>query len=62
MQAIKDGVARVTDLTWQQVYDIAEKDIKESRESAEILMENGRIVPFPQELLDESLQFALNQL
>ena len=62
MQAIKDGVARVTDLTWQQVYDIAEKDIKEARESAQLLMDSGKIAVFPQELLDQSLAFAINQV
>jgi malate dehydrogenase (oxaloacetate-decarboxylating) len=62
MQAIKDGVARVTDLTWQQVYDIAEKDIKEARESAQLLMDSGKTSVFPQELLDESLAFAINQV
>lgn len=62
MQAIKDGVARVTDLTWQQVYDIAEKDIKESRESAQLLMKEKHIADFPQELLDQSLEFAINKV
>ena len=62
MQAIKDGVARVTDLTWQQVYDIAEKDIKESRAAAQLLMKEGMIGEFPQQLMDEALDFALKQV
>nr|BAN41193.1 NAD-dependent malic enzyme, putative [Entamoeba invadens] len=62
MQAIKDGVARVTDLTWQQVYDIAEKDIKEARESAQLLMDTKHIIESPQEQLDQSLEFAIKSV
>ncbi|KAL7717370.1 Malic enzyme [Entamoeba marina] len=62
MQAIKDGVARVTDLTWQQVYDMAQKDIAESRNTAKLMMDNKCIADFPQELLQESLDFAIKQV
>ncbi|ELP87988.1 hypothetical protein EIN_418870, partial [Entamoeba invadens IP1] len=60
MQAIKDGVARITNLTWQQVYDMAEKDIKEAREGADLLIEKKFIKEFPQDLLDESINTAIN--
>nr|BAN38100.1 malic enzyme, putative [Entamoeba histolytica]BAN39510.1 malic enzyme, putative [Entamoeba histolytica] len=62
MQAIKDGVARVTDFTWQQVYDIAEHDIKEARESAQLLQDSKHIVDFPQETFNECLAYAINKV
>ena len=62
MQAIKDGVARVTDLTWQQVYDMAEKDIKLARETTQLLMDNHMIKDFPQEMLDASIKTAIEEV
>lgn len=61
MQAIKEGVARITD-TWENVYNKALADIKESRKVAQDLMELGHIAPPPREMLDEALEEAIAEV
>ncbi|MDA3910066.1 MAG: NADP-dependent malic enzyme, partial [Bacteroidales bacterium] len=57
MQAIKDGVARV-EMTWQEAFDKAKKDIDYARGLTDHLMEEKYIDAVPQELLDDALQAA----
>lgn len=52
MQAIKDGVARKT-RTWQEVYDIAKKDIDETHTITHLLEKEGFIQQFPEETIRE---------
>lgn len=52
MQAIKDGVARKT-RTWQEVYDIAKKDIDETHAITHLLEKEGFIQQFPEETIRE---------
>ena len=61
MAAIKDGVARVP-ITWQEAYDRAEKDIKESRSMVTCLTQNGYIKDFPQEKIQEAFEKALTEV
>ena len=61
MAAIKDGVARVP-ITWQEAYDKAEKDIKESRSMTACLTQNGYIKDFPQEKIQEAFEKALTEV
>jgi malate dehydrogenase (oxaloacetate-decarboxylating) len=48
MQAIADGVAR-KQRTWQEVYDLAKKDIDETHRIVEQFENDGTIQPFPEE-------------
>jgi malate dehydrogenase (oxaloacetate-decarboxylating) len=59
MQAIKDGVARV-EMTWQEAFDKAKKDIDYARGLTDHLMEEKYIDAVPQELLDDALQAAID--
>ena len=61
MQAIKEGVARITD-TWENVYNKALADIKESRKVAQDLMDMGHIAAPPREMLEEALQEAIAEV
>ena len=61
MQAIKDGVARVT-VTWEEAYNIARRDIKYARDLTQALTEKGFIEPPPREILDEALAWAINEV
>jgi malate dehydrogenase (oxaloacetate-decarboxylating) len=61
MQAIKDGVARIT-LTWEEAYAKALYDITEARKSVKHLTDNGFIGQPPQKIIDEALAFALNAI
>lgn len=47
MQAIKEGVAGITNVTYDDVMKNAEKIIKNSRESVQLLMKEGHIPPAP---------------
>lgn len=60
-QAMKEGVARVT-LSWQQVYDKAMADIAEARATTADLMKTGHIQPPPAAMLDEALDWAIEQV
>jgi malate dehydrogenase (oxaloacetate-decarboxylating) len=61
MQAIKDGVARIT-MSRQEVFDKAAADIKESRDMIKHLTETGFIKNPPQEMLDKALEWAVKQV
>ncbi len=59
MQAIKDGVAR-KEMTWQQAYDLAKKDIEHARATTSSLIDNGFIPAPPQDMLNEAMQAAVD--
>lgn len=59
MQAIKDGVARIN-MTWQEAFDMAQKDIEYSRGLTQHLMKEGYIEDVPENLLNEALQKAID--
>ncbi|GAB4282471.1 MAG: NADP-dependent malic enzyme [Marinilabiliales bacterium] len=61
IQAIKDGVARI-ELTWDQAYEKAKKDIHEARTLTKAMMEQGFIENPPQEMLQEAIDWAINQV
>lgn len=61
MQAIKDGVARVT-LTRDEAYAIADRDINASRSLVQRMMDEEFIKTPPQAMLDEALAFAVNEV
>ncbi len=61
MQAIKDGVARI-EMTWDEAYEIAKRDIKYSRDLTQKLTEMGFIEPAPKEMLQEALNWAVEQV
>ncbi len=61
MQAIKDGVARI-EMTWEEAYEIARNDIKYSRDMTKKLTDEGYIKAPPQEMLQESLDWAINEV
>ncbi len=61
MQAIKDGVARV-DMTWQEAYDKADKDINYSREMVHKMIEDGFIKTPDQSMLQEALDWAIEKV
>lgn len=52
MQAIEDGVAR-KQRTWQEVYDIATKDIEETHAIVQLFQDQGFIQPLPEETIRE---------
>jgi malate dehydrogenase (oxaloacetate-decarboxylating) len=61
MQAIEDGVARQI-YTRDEIYAMAEKDIRESREMIDHLMQENFIKKPPIHLLEEALQRAIKQV
>ena len=61
MQAIKDGVAR-REVTWDEAYQIAKKDIEHSRSLTHSLCKEGFIQDPPQEMMQEALDFAIKQI
>ena len=61
MQAIKDGVARLTK-TREQVLEEARADIMESRGLVNKLMEEGYIKEPPPELIEEALKVAVDSV
>jgi malate dehydrogenase (oxaloacetate-decarboxylating) len=58
MKAIEEGVARVA-LSWQEAFDRAAADIRESRAATKILAEAGFIKEPPREMLDDALEYAI---
>ncbi len=48
MQAIKEGVAAITNVTYDSIMKSAEKTIKDARESVQLLMKEGYILPTPE--------------
>jgi malate dehydrogenase (oxaloacetate-decarboxylating) len=61
MQAIKDGVARIT-MTWQEAYEQAKADIKHSRGMTDLLMEKGYIKEMPDSDLQDAFDWACQQV
>lgn len=61
MQAIKDGVAR-KEMSWEEAFEIAKKDIQESRDLTDAMMQQGFIKNPPQELLNNSLKWAIENV
>ena len=61
MQAIQDGVARVT-LPKEDIRKRAEAEIMYSRNLMDSMMAGGFVKPPPQEMLDESLRWAVDQI
>lgn len=61
MQAIKDGVARIN-LSYEEAYNIAKKDIEHARSMTKLVTDSGLIQNPPQEMLDEAVQFAINEI
>jgi len=61
MQAIKDGVARV-EMTWEEAYEMATKDIKYSRDLTKKLTEIGFIESAPKDMLQEALNWAIEEI
>jgi malate dehydrogenase (oxaloacetate-decarboxylating) len=61
MQAIKDGVAR-REVTWDEAYQIAKKDIEYSRSLTHSLCDNGFINDPPQEMLQDALEYTKKQI
>ena len=61
VQAIKDGVARI-ELTWDQAYETAKKEIHEARTLTKAMMDQGYIEQPPQDMLQEALDWAIKQV
>ncbi|MEI6696775.1 MAG: NADP-dependent malic enzyme [Bacteroidota bacterium] len=61
MQAIKDGVARVI-ITREEAFNKAKSDIEYSRNMVDKLTHEGFIKEPPQEMLEESLAWAIGQV
>ena len=61
MQAIKDGVARVT-MSRDEAYKKAQTDIEYSRGMTAKLMETGYIEHPPEEMLQEALKYAIEEI
>ena len=61
MQAIKDGVARVS-MTREEAYKKAKTDIDYARSLTKNLTDNGFIQAPKQEMLQEALNWAIKQV
>ncbi len=61
MQAVEDGVARVK-MTWDEAFKKAKQDIEESRRLTHSMMEQGFIKKPPQEMLNNALKWAIEQV
>ena len=55
MQAIKEGVA-LKNLTWQQVYDAAKHDIKQTKELTQLMQEHGYIKQIEEHVIREVMR------
>ena len=60
MQAIKDNVARIT-MTRDEVYEKAKEDIDYARNLTQMLTDKGFIKTPPQEMIQEALEWAINE-
>jgi malate dehydrogenase (oxaloacetate-decarboxylating) len=58
MQAVKEGIARIS-MTWDEAYEIAKRDIKESRDLTAALVRDGFIKQIPDSMLESSLSEAV---
>lgn len=61
MQAIEDGVARIK-MNKEQVYKLADKDIKESRELLKHLIANAFIKTPDNNLIQEAVQYTVKKI
>lgn len=61
MQAIKDGVARIN-LTWEDVYNKTIQDIENARATTDILTNNGFIQTPDIKMLEETLEWVINEV
>lgn len=61
MQAIKDGVARI-DMTRDEAYALAEKDIQYARSLTGDLIKNGYIQQPPAEMIEAAIKFAIAEV
>ncbi len=61
MQAIKDGIARV-EMTWDEAFKKATEDISYARGLTDKLTNDGYIKTAPQEMLQEALNWAVEQV
>ena len=61
MQAIKDGVARI-EMTWEEAYNIAKRDITEARDMTDMLVEKGFIKQPEQSMLNNAIEWAIKQV
>ncbi|MEI6766750.1 MAG: NADP-dependent malic enzyme [Bacteroidota bacterium] len=61
MQAIKDGVARIT-LTAEEAFNKAATDIQAARDMAKHMVDYGFIKEPPQEMLEKALEWAVKQV
>ena len=61
MQAVKEGVARVT-MTRDQVLEIAKRDIKNSRELFQMAMDQDFVKKPPMKMLEDALAWAVNEV
>jgi malate dehydrogenase (oxaloacetate-decarboxylating) len=59
MQAIKEGVARVH-LSFDEVYNRAQKDINDARRATELLMAENLIEKPSEDMLRDALQQAID--
>lgn len=59
MQAVKEGVARI-ELSFDEVYDRAQKDIDEARRATELLMADNLIKKPSEDMLRDALQQAID--
>ena len=61
MQAIKDGVARI-EMTWDEAFQQAKTDIEYSRNMTKQLMETGYIGKPADEMLQDAINWAIDQV
>ena len=61
MQAIKDGVARVQ-MSREEAFEKASKDIKTARAMTQTLVDNDFIKQPPYEILQEAIDWAIQQV
>lgn len=59
MEAIKNGVARV-ELTWDEVFNRTMEDIKQTRATIDMMMQNNFIEKPQEEMLEKALKIAID--
>jgi malate dehydrogenase (oxaloacetate-decarboxylating) len=61
IKAIKEGVA-LKNLTWQQVYEAAECDIRDAQEMIKLLQENGYIKPIGESMVRDVVKEVIKEI
>lgn len=61
MQAIEDGVAR-KQVSYDQAFEIARKDIEQARGATQMLVDNNFIEQPPQHIIDEAFEKAVQEV